>query len=74
MLGHLVQAEDETQPITIHRIDSGGTPTLYTSVSFEEARVREIRQAAWREPDPGFSKNAPSVLVVTATNPPPATA
>ncbi|QND56346.1 hypothetical protein [Mesorhizobium huakuii] len=38
MLGHLIQAEEETQLITIYRIDSGGMPTLYTSVSFEEAR------------------------------------
>lgn len=38
MLGHLIQAEDETQLITIYRIDSGGMPTLFTSVSFEEAR------------------------------------
>lgn len=38
MLGHLVQAEEETQLIAIYRIDSGGTPTLYTSLSFDEAR------------------------------------
>jgi len=38
VLGHLIQAEDETQLITIYRIDSGGMPILYTSVSFEEAR------------------------------------
>ena len=38
MLGHLIQAEEETQLITIYRIDSGGMPTLYTSVSFEEAQ------------------------------------
>ncbi|WP_143748358.1 hypothetical protein [Mesorhizobium carmichaelinearum] len=38
MLGHLIQAEEETHLITIYRIDSGGMPTLYTSVSFEEAR------------------------------------
>ena len=38
MLGHLIQAEDETQLITIYRIDSGGMPTLFTSVSLEEAR------------------------------------
>ncbi|UVK51043.1 hypothetical protein DBIPINDM_004253 [Mesorhizobium sp. AR02] len=38
MPGHLIQAEEETQLITIYRIDSGGMPTLYTSVSFEEAR------------------------------------
>ncbi|TPI44761.1 hypothetical protein FJW05_21200 [Mesorhizobium sp. B2-9-1] len=38
MLGHLIQAEEETKVITIYRIDSGGVPTLYTSVSFDEAR------------------------------------
>lgn len=38
MLGHLIQAEDQTQLITIYRIGSGGMPTLFTSVSFEEAR------------------------------------
>ena len=38
MLGHLIQAEEETQLITIYRIDTGGMPTLFTSVSFEEAR------------------------------------
>ena len=38
MLGHLIQAEEEAQPIAIYRIDSGGLPTLYTSVSFDEAR------------------------------------
>ncbi len=38
VLGHLIQAEEQSQLITIYRIDSGGMPTLYTSVSFEEAR------------------------------------
>ncbi|TPJ81312.1 hypothetical protein [Mesorhizobium sp. B2-6-2] len=38
MLGHLIQADEETKVITIYRIDSGGVPTLYTSVSFDEAR------------------------------------
>ena len=38
MLGHLIQAEEEAQLIAIYRIDSGGLPTLYTSVSFDEAR------------------------------------
>ncbi|MDX8530229.1 hypothetical protein RFM41_00580 [Mesorhizobium sp. VK25A] len=38
MLGHLIQADEETQLITIYRIDTGGMPTLFTSVSFEEAR------------------------------------
>ena len=38
MLGHLIQAEEETQLITIYRIDTGGMQTLFTSVSFEEAR------------------------------------
>jgi len=38
VLGHLIQAEEEAQLIAIYRIDSGGLPTLYTSVSFDEAR------------------------------------
>ncbi|MBZ9850644.1 hypothetical protein LB565_21910 [Mesorhizobium sp. CA14] len=38
MLGHLIQVEEETKVIAIYRIDSGGVPTLYTSVSFDEAR------------------------------------
>lgn len=38
MLGHLIQAEEETQLTTIYRVESGSTRTLYTSVSFEEAR------------------------------------
>jgi len=38
VLGHLIQAEEGTRLITIYRVDSGGMPTLYTSVSFEEAR------------------------------------
>ncbi|RUU59043.1 hypothetical protein [Mesorhizobium sp. M2C.T.Ca.TU.002.02.1.1] len=38
MRGHLIQAEEQTQLITIYRIDSGGVPTLFTSVSFDEAR------------------------------------
>ena len=38
MLGHLIQAEEEAQLIAIYRIDSGGLQTLYTSVSFDEAR------------------------------------
>jgi hypothetical protein len=43
MLGHLVQAEDETQLIVIYRIGSDGMPTLYTSLSFEKAQ-----EWAWR--------------------------
>lgn len=38
MLGHLIQVEGEKQLVTIYRIDPGGIPTLYTSVSFEEAQ------------------------------------
>ncbi|MER8698635.1 MULTISPECIES: hypothetical protein [unclassified Mesorhizobium] len=38
MLGHLIQAEEETQLIVIYRIDSGGMPTPYTSLSFDEAQ------------------------------------
>lgn len=38
MLGHLIQAEEETQRIVIYRLDSGGMPTLFTSLSFDEAR------------------------------------
>jgi len=38
VLGHLIQAEEEAQLIAIYRIDSGGLQTLYTSVSFDEAR------------------------------------
>ncbi|TIU88921.1 MAG: hypothetical protein E5V86_04920 [Mesorhizobium sp.] len=38
MFGHLVQAEDETQLIVIYRIGSDGTPTLYSSLSFEKAQ------------------------------------
>lgn len=38
MRGHLIQAEEQTQLIAIYRIDSGGVPTLFTSVSFDEAR------------------------------------
>ncbi|MGX5839557.1 hypothetical protein ACWGTI_02415 [Mesorhizobium sp. ArgA1] len=36
--GHLMQADEETQLISIYRIDSGGMPTLFTSISFDEAR------------------------------------
>jgi len=38
VLGHLIQPEEETQLITIYRVDSGGMPTLFTSLSFDEAR------------------------------------
>lgn len=38
MLGRLIQAEEDTQLITIYRIDSGGMPTLFTSLAFEKAR------------------------------------